>query len=255
MTWVDQSLLGYLNLTRELKLKDERDRIYAFLELVENEERGFHFRPNYNDHFLHVYQQFATEYIQSVGDLGLLSNVEHNGESLISGIPSWVPRWDLPLTRSGYAFAPADSGFPPLTSRNGTISQPTISGGTVLILEGAIIDTVRYASRALDSSTTTLDVISDIWRSIKVINEVSPYPTMHRLALFIGVLTAGTSEGDPQTWWLSEAAYYRELYERSRMTSTIRPPYGRGADDSTNLFHNTVKGVSDSNASCIYPEH
>jgi hypothetical protein len=249
ITWTDQSLLGYLNLTRELKLTDPRDRIYAFLELVENEERGFQFHPNYKDPFLHVYQQFAAEYIQSVSDLGLLCNVEHTEESLTSGIPSWVPRWDLPLARSGYAFAPADSGFRPLTSRDGTVIQPTISGGTVLKVRGTIIDTVLYASQALDSSTTTLDVISEIWRSIEDFNEVSPYPMTHRLALFIGVLTSGKSEGGLQSWWENEVVYYEEIYGRSRMLSTPKSPEWGAAGESVNLFHNTVKGVSDSD--CI----
>lgn len=61
VTWVESSLLGYLNLTRQLKLKDERDRIYAFLELVTLESRQVRLKPNYKDHFLHVYQQFAIE--------------------------------------------------------------------------------------------------------------------------------------------------------------------------------------------------
>jgi hypothetical protein len=249
MTWTDQSLLGYLNLTRELKLTNPSDRIYAFLELVKNEERGFHFRPNYKDPYLHVYQQFAAEYIQSVNDLSLLSNVEHDKESLTSGTPSWVPRWDLPLTRSGYAFAPADSGFRALTSRDGTVTQPTISEGAVLNVRGVIIDTVLYTSQALDSSTTTLDVISEIWRSIEACTKVSPYPMTHRLALFIEVLTAGTSEGDSQIWWQNEVAYYKEIYQRSRVPSTLKSSDWRAADDLLDLFHNTVKGVSDSD--CI----
>ncbi|KAH7386753.1 heterokaryon incompatibility protein-domain-containing protein [Phaeosphaeria sp. MPI-PUGE-AT-0046c] len=61
VTWVESSLLGYLNLTRQLNLKDERDRIYAFLELITTESRQIHLKPNYKDHFLHVYQQFAID--------------------------------------------------------------------------------------------------------------------------------------------------------------------------------------------------
>jgi hypothetical protein len=68
-TWVNQSLLGYLSLTRELELKNPRDRVYAFLDLVQNEERRVHPRPNYKDGFLDVYQQFAEEYIRSTGYL------------------------------------------------------------------------------------------------------------------------------------------------------------------------------------------
>ncbi|KAH7074757.1 heterokaryon incompatibility protein-domain-containing protein [Paraphoma chrysanthemicola] len=62
-TWVDQSLLGYLCLTRPLNLKDPRDRIYAFMELVDNKERQIRILPNYKAPFLRVYQDFAIEVI------------------------------------------------------------------------------------------------------------------------------------------------------------------------------------------------
>jgi hypothetical protein len=244
MTWVNSSLLGYLSLTKQLNLKDPRDRIYAFMELVENEERPIHLRPNYKDSFLHVYHQFAAEYIRSTRYTGLLSNVEHDEQSLQSGIPSWVPRWDLSVTRTGYAFAPADSGYLPLTSRNGTVSEPTVISETILSSKGAIIDTVLYASGALDSETTTTDTVSDIWQAIEDAAPGWPYPSVYRLQVFLGILTAGTREGDVVDWLRSMAAFYQVIFESNGSPTNIERPSQLAKLGSIDLFLNTVKGYT-----------
>jgi hypothetical protein len=243
-TWVDQSLLGYLSLTRPLSLKDPRDRIYAFLELVENEERQIHIRPNYKDPFLRVYQQFAVEYIEATGYIGLLSNVEHDEKSLNSGIQSWVPRWDISLTRTGYAFAPADSGYLPLTSRDGSIYRPTVTSDTALKLKGALIDQVLYASDVLDSSTTTPDSIFKLWEAIQWLTSVSPYPRMNCLIVFIGTLMAGTCEGDRLEWLRSEAAFYLYMFEKSGYPDDLEPPSWLAQGGTVDLFHHSVKGYT-----------
>jgi hypothetical protein len=243
MTWVKSSLLGYLSLTRQLNLKDQRDRIYAFLELVHNEERQVHLRPNYKDSFLHVYQQFAVEYIRSTAYIGLLSDVEHDEQSLESGIPSWVPRWDICLTRTGYAFAPADSGYSPLTSRTGSMNAPMVTEDATLKTSGVIIDTVIYASERLNFETTTTDTISDIWKSIEPLAPDSPYSRPNRLSVFMTVLTAGTREGDLRNWQQSEAAYYRTISENGN-ADDLEPPVWLAQAGSNVLFHNTVKGYT-----------
>jgi hypothetical protein len=243
-TWVHASLLGYLSLTRQLNLKDPRDRIYAFVELVQNEARPIRLQPNYKDNYLHVYREFAVEYIRSTGYIGLLSNVEHNEQSLSSGIPTWVPRWDLPLTRSGYAFAPADSDYPALTSRAGTISEPTVMDGTTLEARGVIVDTVLYASETLDSSTTTPDTLSSIWKAIERIAPALPYPSMNRLVVFMSILTAGTREGEIQDWLRSMAACYLKIFEDSGSPADLEPPSWLGEAGSMDLFLDTLKGYT-----------
>jgi hypothetical protein len=244
MTWVDQSLLGYLTLTRQLKLKDPRDRIYAFLELVMDEQRQVHLRPNYKDSFLLVYQQFAVEYIRSTKYIGLLSDVEHDDQSLNSGIPSWVPRWDLPLTRAGYAFAPADSGYLALTARDGAAAEPTVTDDNKLKTRGVIMDSVLYASEVLDFSTTTTDTVAGVWKAIENLAPESPYLQLSRLIVFVGVLTAGTREGDVWDWLRSDAAYYRTLFEKSGSPDDLVPPSWLAEGGQVELFHNTVKGYT-----------
>jgi hypothetical protein len=244
MTWVKSSLLGYLSLTRELNLKDPRDRIYAFLELVQNEERQIHLRPNYKDHFLHVYQQFAVEYIRSTAYVGLLSDVEHDAQSLESGIPSWVPRWDICLTRTGYAFAPADSGYPALTSRNGHISAPTVIDNVTLRTSGVVIDAILYASEPLSIDTTTISIIADIWKSVENAAHDSPYSGPNPLSVFMNILTAGTREGDLRTWQQSEAAYYRTIREKNGGLDDNELPLWLAHAGSNVLVHNTVKGYT-----------
>jgi hypothetical protein len=254
MTWVNSSLLGYLSLTRQLNLKDPRDRIYAFLELVQNEERPIHLRPNYKDNFLHVYQQFAAEYIRSTKYIGLLSNVEHDEQSLHSGIPSWVPRWDMSITRAGYAFAPADSGYLPLTARDGSVSEPTVTNDTILSSQGVIIDTVLYTSQTLNSLTTTTDTISNIWRAIDATEPVWPYPSLYRLGVFIGTLTAGTREGDALEWLRSMAAFSKAVYENNGSPADIERPNLLAESGSVDLFLNTVKGYIH-NRKIVLTEH
>jgi hypothetical protein len=244
MTWVNSSTLGYLSITRDLNLKDPRDRIYAFLELVQDEERQVRLRPNYKDSFLHVYQEFAVEFIRSTGNIGLLSVVAHNKQSLASGIPSWVPRWDLPLSRAGYAFAPADSGYPKLTSRHGHVSEPTVTNTTALKMRGVVIDSVLYLSDALKGSSTTIDTICEIWKAVWSLSSTSPYPRKNQLNLFIGALTAGTREGDLIDWLRSEAAYYQTIYEKIGSPDDIEAPSWLAQNGAMELFHNTVKGYT-----------
>lgn len=244
MTWVSQSLLGYLSLTRQLKLKDPRDRIYAFLELVMDGERQVQMKPNYLDSYLHVYQQFAIEYIRTTRYIGLLSDVEHNERSLESGIPSWVPQWDLLLFRTGYAFAPADSGYTGLTSRSGTAPLPTVSPKNMLHVQGVVMDTILYASNVFDFSTTTIDTICEVWRTVENLCADSPYPTSSRLIVFVAVLTAGTREGEVWEWLRSDAAYYCTLHERSSHPESLEPPSWLAREGVLDVFHNTVKGYT-----------
>jgi hypothetical protein len=248
ITWVNSSLLGYLSLTRQLNLKDPRDRIYAFLELVHDEQRQVkfrHFRPNYKDHFLQVYQQFAVEYIQTTSYIGLLSNVEHNKESLGSSISSWVPRWDISLTRTGYAFAPPDSAYPALTARDGSVTDPIVTDETALKVKGVILDEVLYASEALDFATTTTDTIRAIWRSVESLVQECPYPKVGRLTLFMGILTAGTREGDIMDWLQSDAGYYQLLHNSSENPNELDSPNTSQVEPgSIDMFHNTVKGYT-----------
>ncbi|OAL02378.1 hypothetical protein IQ06DRAFT_217343 [Phaeosphaeriaceae sp. SRC1lsM3a] len=182
VTWVESSLLGYLNLTRQLNLKDERDRIYAFLELITTESRQIHLKPNYKDHFLHVYQQFAVEY-------------------------------------------------------------PVVTEDTALRVKGVVVDTVLYASEPLDSSTTTADIISNIWSVIEGMSD-SPYPLANRLSVVMTVLTAGTREGDLREWLKSEAAYYHAVLSKGRTLEDHELPNWLSKPGTIDLFSNTVKGYT-----------
>ncbi|KAL5119039.1 hypothetical protein ACEQ8H_002963 [Pleosporales sp. CAS-2024a] len=244
MTWVNSSLLGYLSLTRRLSLKDPRDRIYAFLELVENEESPIRLRPNYKEGFLHIYHDFAIEYIRSARSIGLLSHVEHDEQSLHTEIPSWVPRWDMLLARTGYAFAPADSGYMALTARDGTVVEPVVTDNDVLRTRGVVVDTLLYASEPLDSLTTTTDTISDIWQAIDSAALDWAYPRMNRLAVFTSILTAGTREGDMLEWIQSLAACYKAIFEKSGRPKDIQLPIQLADSGTMGLFLNTVKGYT-----------
>jgi hypothetical protein len=178
--------------------------------------------------------------------INLLSNVEHTAESLNSGIPSWIPRWDLCLTRAGYSFAPADSAYPVLTTRQGLVSQPTVLLNSSLKAKAAIFDSVIYASDTFNISTTTPRTLLNTWRALENFRHKTPYPPRHMLSVFISALTTGTREGDFSNWLRSEIAYYTMLYKGSQYPQDLKAPSSLyvNHDATINLLHNTIKGVS-----------
>lgn len=156
-----------------------------------------------------------------------------------------MPRWDLLLFRTGYAFAPADSSFPGLASRAGTPTNPEVVGNDILKQRGVVIDTVLHASNIFDFDSTTLDTIREVWREVEPLPVDSPYPASSQLSVFVGVLTAGTREGDIWDWLRVEAAYFRAIQQKSPHPDVLEGPSQLAAEsEDMNTFHNTVKGYT-----------
>lgn len=84
------------------KSSDPRDKIYAFLGLVDRHSAPFSTRPlaltpDYNLSVQSIYTEVARTLIASRKDLHLLSNVEDPSKRRIRGLPSWVPDYTVPL--------------------------------------------------------------------------------------------------------------------------------------------------------------
>ncbi|KAK3942686.1 heterokaryon incompatibility protein-domain-containing protein, partial [Diplogelasinospora grovesii] len=76
--------LELLDYARELKLSDPRDRIYAFMALPTKGDTMPALQPDYEAHYLDVYQNFATTYLKLTSDLDLLLYVDGYEDTSLS---------------------------------------------------------------------------------------------------------------------------------------------------------------------------
>ena len=92
-------LLMYLELCRDLKATDERDKIYALANLVDthvsrDEHKAGIFTPDYNTSARQLYMRTTKWHIMKSGKLDILScNTEFHLSSSKLKLPSWCPDW------------------------------------------------------------------------------------------------------------------------------------------------------------------
>ncbi|KAI8953594.1 heterokaryon incompatibility protein-domain-containing protein [Xylaria longipes] len=70
--------LEILDYARQMNLSDPRDRIYAFMALPTEDKAMSTLQPDYEAHYLDVYQDFAVTYLNLTSDLDILLYVESN---------------------------------------------------------------------------------------------------------------------------------------------------------------------------------
>jgi hypothetical protein len=162
--WYEPSLLDYMGWAQSLRLKNPRDRIYAFLELGSETGKILDIVPNYTNTPLEVYKHFATNYILSTRDLNTLHHVAHDVSSLKSGTPTWVPLWDQRSESMTNIVSP--SSYPPLYSRTGQSSSPVVSSDHALRVQDAVFDTVRFTSEIFTGGGLITKMIFQIWIKI-----------------------------------------------------------------------------------------
>ncbi|QDS71571.1 hypothetical protein FKW77_005934 [Venturia effusa] len=132
----DRSLLGCLWITRSMKSKDRRDKVYGLLGLLNQE--SYPISPDYSLPVLEVYTKVVKAHIGMHANLDFLSN-------LVPGppeFPSWVPDWSRrSLKAIGYGWF--HEGF-------GTWEEETNAAidesGKVLSVDGILLDTVSWSS-------------------------------------------------------------------------------------------------------------
>jgi hypothetical protein len=106
MTMGDQDELGsVLVANRSRKAKDDKDKVYAFVNLVYPEITEL--RPNYQESTAEIYYQTAVQLIVKCNDLRVLSICENQSKEefdrltridgiprkFVPGLPTWVPSW------------------------------------------------------------------------------------------------------------------------------------------------------------------
>lgn len=137
---------------RNLHLTNPEDRVFAFLEIIEQLSRSnFHFQADCTKAPEAVYTEFAFKYLEATHDLSLLRCVQHTHSSIKSNVPSWVPLWDVNQ---------CDMTEDPLGRRRSSRSKSSLhftlgdqTGTPNLRLKAILFDTVRLSSERLDLRT------------------------------------------------------------------------------------------------------
>ncbi|KAH5165763.1 hypothetical protein HBI38_051170 [Parastagonospora nodorum] len=242
-SWGTPSILRTLNCAKDLDLADPRDRIYAFMDLPQVADERVTIRPDYSAPVLDTYHRFAIEYIRTLRTVEILGYVCHNTVSFTSGIPSWVPRWDI----SAWSLQLASSDPNGMQSRNLSTFEPVITEDGHLKVRGVILDTVQYMSDIFDWETTTAETFKGIWDIVAAAQIESPYGfPSYVLDAFLDALSAGSFDGDISHWRKSRKRFAVELgiwpeYISDNDTDFDMESTAAGADGGRNIYYDYIR--------------
>ena len=245
-SWKTCSLLDYIHFARALRLKDPRDRIYAFLDLAEDSRRQLHVIPNYNGTLLEVYRGFATQYVCTTGNVDILHYVKHDEDSLKIGSMTWAPDWSKEEDNFT-SFASTCDDYPPLRSRSWDISQPKLITGTTLEVKGVIIDSVRFSSDVLHDSTTTSISLFRLWTLARQSMSETPYPSSNILEAFFAALTTACYYGDFIEWQQTQRSYvatFKRLSALMQKSNTTPLDAEEIAELESSKFHGHISSIT-----------
>ncbi|EKG21901.1 Heterokaryon incompatibility [Macrophomina phaseolina MS6] len=190
------SFLHLLTLTRQFRVSDLRDRVFALLGLPTidaNPDEGILFvDPDYTKSTEEVYAILAKKMVVSSQGLRTLSAVQH-GLEVQENLPSWVPQWDRLFT---YTLAQAGKSLKNhAASATLPVSIPRIHN-SLLAVDGLDFDTVTSTSDvlpdSLDPSTPiSFEYIQTIWATMAA--PLSNYPAGAKdlYTAFCWTITAG----------------------------------------------------------------
>ena len=146
-------LKNLLYRTRYAQCSDERDKVYAILNLTRDFSR---FEPDYSKTTRDVFKSVVLAYI-SKKDLTVLSQCEMRGNSEPC-VPTWVPDWTTPKECNKICFARACSN---------TKSRAGYDKENVLVVSGCLIDTLDVIKQIPPlSSRCSTEEMRKIVRSI-----------------------------------------------------------------------------------------
>ncbi|KAK0736632.1 heterokaryon incompatibility protein-domain-containing protein [Apiosordaria backusii] len=179
---------------------------------------------NYSEHKTakDVYLDMAREYVNSMGNIGLLHCVQHTNDSVNDRFPSWVPRWDLNLFDNIITHTSGPALIP-------TKLRPSISQDNILEVKGLIFDEIIFTSDALSRDVSISD-IKRIWNQIPDIlpatftNPLSTASSRAALA-YAHVLSVGRSWGAEWPEWVKwRTAYIEYLCQEQSGSRDPAPP-------------------------------
>lgn len=183
-------LLETIDAARTLKLKDPKDRIYAFLALptTNAETPALHVSYGKDTSHLDVYRDFATKYLTKNSNLDILEFVDHGDDEMFASasitcdyplsqvrsaytFPSWIPRWDRgPMP---YAFGLIRDSMLQYTWRKFDLESREgvrISDNSALRVKAIIFDSVEYLSKVIQkpnqAGREAVAPVVSLWRDI-----------------------------------------------------------------------------------------
>ena len=95
MSQKGSDLKSVLLQTAYCKCTDQRDRVFAVLNLVTGLEKAV-IEPNYSKSIPEVYQDLVVRHLERTANLSILTCCEIKNR--MDGAPSWVPNWSVPRT-------------------------------------------------------------------------------------------------------------------------------------------------------------
>jgi len=226
---------GVMDVARPLKLTDQRDRIYAFMSLAAPGHMPSTLQPDYTKAYLDVYCDFATEYINSRKDLGILYLVDHDETTFSNDYPTWVPRWDRRV---------ALENLPPFSHQ---IPGPVLARahGGVLRVRGIVVGSIKFVSSEIDWVKTGLSNIVAIMRDLANTGIRPPYldEVMPAVLAFACALVGGLQPASRKVWKSDRAAYILRLIEADtpRKSSVANRFKNEAEEGDTPMFHSWVR--------------
>jgi hypothetical protein len=198
--------LELLDGSRELAVKDPRDRVYAFLAFTQESGLNLQVQPDYMRSYMEIYLDLAHKWIAATQDTNLVKYVQHTSETIEDEFPSWVPRWNVNL------FGPLGTvrKFLPESPAEPTAVVSTASGHSVLKVRSLLFGRVEFASTMLSKSSSPSEVHS-VWDAVSRLDLECPYPSTHRCMAFLQILTASIYYGDFLEWLRCRETYSHYL--------------------------------------------
>lgn len=182
------SLLEFLLNGEGLQFKDNRDRIYAFLGLSEAAHPRHGLEVHYDEPYLQVYSEFASWYIHRTKSTEILDFVYHDEDTLLAGVPSWVPQWHMPL-RGADLNHPSDEPILSVSKGHDYAALAAVQGN-VLKVQGLLIDRIVSISQEIDGDVS-IEEMTELWVWFEQHSIESIYRETHPLMAFMQAMLLG----------------------------------------------------------------
>lgn len=139
-----ESFPQLMQVTRDRKCQDPRDKVFSILSLLEIESADYPFQPKYTEPVHTAYRRAVQAHIQSSKSLHILSSCYRSSNRMPGDLPSWVPSWEYSVDVSylgGYSakdeeFAYAASGVS-LADVDFSLDQ------NMMVVTGVVVDTIK----------------------------------------------------------------------------------------------------------------
>ena len=227
------TILDFLSHAKGLGCRDEQDHVYAFLGhpllRLDNPSRPI-ITPDYENKTVGGLYTELTEWILAKEGLATLSAVEHDENTIIENIPSWVVRWNMDVIWNSMGY------YPDFCYRVCGVDDPkvlTTPQGRALHVIALHLDTVvakfDFAGSSDDWETTDArnfmrpantihEALSKLWQAVNSPDSPCRYSSEERLDALSLTLGAGLrnyecGETDLEQYRANFASFWKLRHE------------------------------------------